>query len=149
MQRKLSGRPLRRPFKPNKEYEALFLNLPIDNADLSQIAKIEAERERKRLLRQETDVVAKRTRPSSTGAAGSWADGAASSLGEKSAKFMKLMGGGKAAGEVTTESLGAATDNKPDKAVKKARKAEAELEKQFKSGMQAKQSGSRRTGLGA
>jgi hypothetical protein len=59
---------------------------------------------------------------------------------------MKLLGGAKTG--VTTTDVGRGSQQS-SKAMKQARRAEVELEKQFTHGMQAKQNGTRRSGLGA
>jgi hypothetical protein len=69
---------------------------------------------------------------------------AASTLGSKSSKFLKLMGGGKAGMSVSKDSSVHGDDK-----TRAARKAEAELEQQYAAGQQAKQFGRKRGGLGA
>lgn len=71
---------------------------------------------------------------------------AASALGDKASKFMRLLGGakhGEVPGGVEDTEKGSIDDK-----VKRAQKAEKDLQKQYMAGVQAKQSGKNRGGLG-
>lgn len=98
---------------------------------------------RYRLTIQVHDKLAAPAPAPSSAPSGNW-NAAASSLGAKSSKFMKLLGGAKNGMTVSSTS-----SSEHSNKIRDAQKAEKELQKQFASGMQAKQSGIKRGGLGA
>ncbi|CCG82850.1 protein of unknown function [Taphrina deformans PYCC 5710] len=117
----------------------------VDEQAVSEEGKEKTSKKKKeKKASKETDIPATTTtngeKPQSTT---NWAS-AASSLGSKSSKFLKLMGGAKAGQVVSTSE-----DNRGDTKTRDARRAEKEIERQYAAGMQAKQSGTRRGGLGA